>query len=256
MTQPPHSSGAGDEPEQPSYPQQPAQPQQPQGPYGTPPAPYGQAAQTPYGQVPYGQPYGQPPAAQPYGGGGQPPYGTPGGLPQYSGAHGHGTYQEPGAGLAGRFARLVAGIIDLLVLAVVSFIISLPFGEVIRTDSDNNVGVSGSGILGTLIEVVISITYYAVLHANWNGQTLGKKALGLRLVRADDLGPVSMGSALARSAIYNLAPFLCCVGGLVNVGWILFDDRRQALHDKAVRTVVVTVRPGDPDPYARSRRSA
>ncbi|MEU7749099.1 hypothetical protein [Nonomuraea sp. NPDC049158] len=32
------------------------------------------------------------------------------------------------------------------------------------------------------------------------------------------------------------------MGGLLDLGWILFDPRKQALHDKAAKTVVVNAR--------------
>lgn len=41
-----------------------------------------------------------------------------------------------------------------------------------------------------------------------------------------------------RQAVEIVLSWLCCLG-LVNLAWILFDRRKQALHDKAARTLVV-----------------
>jgi hypothetical protein len=35
-----------------------------------------------------------------------------------------------------------------------------------------------------------------------------------------------------------------------NALWILWNPRRQCLHDKAAKIVIAKVSPGDPDPYA------
>lgn len=242
MTQPPQEPQPEDQPWQnpaggpPQHGPHQQPPQPPQQPYGTPqPPPYG-------GQ--YGQPYG----------GGQVPPGAPayGGLPSYTGEAGYG-YVDPAAGLAGRGARFGAGILDLIILGVVGQLISLPFGSIVTTttnsDGSRSVNFSGGGAFAYLLELVIYLGYFTLLHSKWEGQTVGKKALGIRLVREADRGPVSVGQALGRAAVMNFAWLLCFIGGLINLGWILWDPRRQALHCKVAKTLVINAKPGDPNPY-------
>ena len=68
-------------------------------------------------------------------------------------------------------------------------------------------------------------------------------------MRADDGGPIDYGTATWRSLFTALITLVTCgIGALVDVMWILWDPRRQALHDKVARTVVMTT--AGPDPYA------
>ena len=100
--------------------------------------------------------------------------------------------------------------------------------------------------------VVIFGTYLAVvLYGTWlndallvskTGGSIGKRILGLRVVRATDGGKVSLGQASARWASTTLACLIPFVGGLyalLDSLWLLWDDKRQCLHDKAAATVVV-----------------
>lgn len=211
--------------------------QPPQNPYGEQPGggqPYGQQPpQQPYGQQPYGQ---QPPAY------GQQPGQPQGGMPGYPG--GVGGYVDPSVGLASRWARLGAAIIDSLLVGLVVVILTFPFADWGNVSAGYTVG---QGI-AYLIAVVLELAYTALLHAN-RGQTVGKMALGIRVVRQEDGGAISMGQAVLRAVIYPVLSGVCCFG-FVDAIWLLFDDRKQCLHDKAVKTLVVSVNPSAPNPYA------
>ena len=59
---------------------------------------------------------------------------------------------------------------------------------------------------------------------------------------------VALGSGrLAPDFEYLLTAITCGIGGLIDVAWILWDPRKQALHDKVAKTLVVTAVP--PNPY-------
>ncbi len=81
------------------------------------------------------------------------------------------------------------------------------------------------------------IVYHAVLV--WQGgMTLGKYLTRIRVVRAEDGGPVSLGSALVRALVRTLGEmFLMYVTFLP--AW--FTPLRQTLHDRLARTVVIRV---------------
>ncbi|MCW2887711.1 MAG: hypothetical protein QOE54_3632 [Streptosporangiaceae bacterium] len=225
--------------------QPPVEPAPEDRPWPTP-GPPGPGPQNPYGSAPppYGGTYGQPP---PHGGGERPPpYGAAqGGLPQYGG------HPHPEGGLASRWARLGAAIIDLIILAAVDFLISLPFVSWHRlTHLRQGEFVSPEQYKLNLIALIIGFLYFWLLTYRRHGQTVGKRLLGIRVVRADDGGPISNSQALMRALVYAVAGNVCSCFGVLDVLWILWDRRKQALHDKAARTVVVKVRPGAPDPYA------
>ncbi|WP_067455825.1 RDD family protein [Actinomadura macra] len=195
---------------------------------------------------------------------GQPPYGQPA-----YGPPGHG---GPADHLAGRWARLGAGLLDGLIIGAVS----LPFLlQAIRWDRLEEISESGETasasdmydiprlLVGYAIAFVLGFTYYTVLHARW-GQTVGKRAAGIRLVRASDQAAVSWGQSAARQGFVYLitigTAFLNLLGpagglvgivGLLDNAWILWDPRRQALHDKVAGTIVVKAPAWAPNPYAK-----
>jgi uncharacterized RDD family membrane protein YckC len=147
----------------------------------------------------------------------------------------------------GRWRRLIAAIIDGLIVYAVTWLAAAPFigfgtmyeGSLARQTAAN------------LVAGVLAFLYYALQHGRW-GQTVGKRMLALRVVRADDFGRISYGQAAWRLVFaYVLSLLTCGIGGVVDVAWILWDERRQALHDKVARTVVVAAEPGMPDPYER-----
>jgi uncharacterized RDD family membrane protein YckC len=73
------------------------------------------------------------------------------------------------------------------------------------------------------------------------GQTLGKMALGVRVVQAADGERVGYGRALARVAcVWVLGLFV--VPLLLAYLWPLWDERNQTLYNKLVDTAVVKVR--------------
>ncbi|WP_214416474.1 RDD family protein [Sphaerisporangium fuscum] len=155
-------------------------------------------------------PYGRPP----YGGGG-PPYGP------------------WGAPLGGRFRRLLAGAADLLIVAVITSPLSttvaqrMPDGTVEVVSARNGLAVA-----------VVWFLYFWLLTAFWRGQTLGKKLFRLRVVQDPTQERVTPGQAAIRELVYGIFSLVCCLG-LVDLLWILFDGKKQALHDKAASTIVV-----------------
>ena len=108
----------------------------------------------------------------------------------------------------------------------------------------------GSWLVFACIVAVLSFFYDSIQHGLW-GQTLGKRALGTRVVSADDRSKISGGTAAGRAAMYALIPVVPLAGtlfSLLNGLWLTWDRRRQALHDKAAHTIVVKVSSRQPRP--------
>ena len=76
--------------------------------------------------------------------------------------------------------------------------------------------------------------YFSVFSAWWNGQTPGKKLLGIRVVQLDGT-PISLWEAFERYGGYG-AGFATGLLGFMQVWW---DPNRQAIHDKIAETVVI-----------------
>lgn len=87
---------------------------------------------------------------------------------------------------------------------------------------------------GFFLLLVLALVYCAVAAFLWNGRTLGRLVLGLRLVDTHGLAPAP-GRAIVR-AMLSAVSFGLFLGGF----WMaLFDKRGQTLHDKLTSTFVV-----------------
>lgn len=268
-------SGTAADPGQPERPAPPAQPGPHPWPYGHPPGqPYAGPGAGPYGApAPGGHAGPGPagyhgPAAGPYGGPPPGPYGWAPAPPPHPGQRY--VYYGPPAPvdptLAEWWQRLVARIVDTVVLAVlmapltgwffVWYLHRLPamfpadpatpprIDDIMRME----LRLMGVSLLVGLAGALVLFAYDGLQHAKW-GQTLGKRAMKIKVVELTTRGPITGGAAAKRAAMYAFAPEVPGVGGIVgllNVLWLLWDKPyRQCLHDKVARTVVVkTEAPG------------
>lgn len=176
--------------------------------------PYGSPADSP--QNPYGQqPYTQQQSTQPW-----PAWLTPAG---YGGAPGTRTLASP-------IDRLLARLIDLAVLLIPVIVLSILFAFI-------------SSTLGTIVSALVVFGYEAAMLLTQNQQTIGKKAMKLRVVSLEHGGRPEDGALWMRAAVYGLpsvVPYIGSLFALLNVLWQLWDKPfQQCLHDKPAKTVVV-----------------
>lgn len=84
---------------------------------------------------------------------------------------------------------------------------------------------------------------YQWLMIGWSGQTLGKAALGIRVVRSEDADRVSYPRALGRASslwvFWTFGWLLLGVPLLLAYLWPLWNTRNQTLYDKMASTIVV-----------------
>jgi uncharacterized RDD family membrane protein YckC len=95
---------------------------------------------------------------------------------------------------------------------------------------------------------LVDLLYFGVLVSMW-GSTVGQRAIGARVVREEaPAHSLPMGRALARAAVFwgpTLLGFVAWLGALAGLGeficllWVAWDPRKQGLHDKLGRAVVV-----------------
>ncbi|MFI9771596.1 RDD family protein [Streptomyces sp. NPDC052415] len=199
-------------------------------------------------QPPSGEPgagAGSPYDASPGGQGGQPPpYGGPYGGDPYGG--GGGFPADPLAGmppLADSGKRTLARIIDMLMVAVVVWLLTWAF-RVSELDMNADDVDYGKSLGQSLIAALLYIGYDTFMIAK-SGQTLGKKWLGMRVANLDNGATPSTQTALVRSLVLWIPFAFCCacVWTAICGGWSFFDrPYKQGLHDKAAKTVVVSTR--------------
>jgi uncharacterized RDD family membrane protein YckC len=138
--------------------------------------------------------------------------------------------------VAGIGSRFLAAIVDtLLVLLLQGALLAVMVGLLSRADS-------GSGAQSVLLAVWGTLSflflwgYYIVFELIWNGQSPGKRAVGLRVVRTGGR-PITF----VASAIRNLVRLIDFLPGLYGVGVVtmFIDGQARRLGDLAAGTLVV-----------------
>jgi uncharacterized RDD family membrane protein YckC len=107
-------------------------------------------------------------------------------------------------------------------------------------------GPSGFGNLMQTITWFASAAYYVIQEGRPEGATVGKKAMGIRVVRKANGAPLGFGLAIGR----YLARFLDIITFGLGLLWAAWDPLHQTFHDKAAGTLVVrsSVYPPPPKP--------
>ena len=131
--------------------------------------------------------------------------------------------------LASRWQRLGARLIDLVVIVGPAVLVTTAF----RIPWTRNGELALDVWWGT---VGAAVAYESLALAVWGG-TVGKHVLGLRVVPLGTSTELSVGRAVLRTAALMLMAALI-VPVCVDVAWMLFNSKRQCLHDKVARTVV------------------
>ncbi len=216
-----------------------------QPPPGPPPDddPFAKRPQEPPREPPQGPPPGPPPPGRPYAS----PYPPP---PPYGGYGGGYGGTDPLSGmppLAETGRRVLARLVDWVIIAVPLAIIGIPFDIYDRATVDGDdfqaTWTGGGQLVFQLLTIVAYVTYDTVLTAK-NGQTLGKRLMKLRVAMLNDGSTPPMSQSLLRALVLWLPALICCacLWPLLILVLILVDKPyKQGLHDKAAKTVVVTV---------------
>jgi uncharacterized RDD family membrane protein YckC len=123
---------------------------------------------------------------------------------------------------------VVLGLVSLLIYGAGMIIISSQYGEI------------GESVKALLIPQLVSDAlmkafYFIYFHAV-TGQTVGKKALGLKVV-----GQNGQSIGWARSAGRYFGSFISLLVFGLGYLWVAFDDRKQSWHDKMAGSFVVRV---------------
>jgi uncharacterized RDD family membrane protein YckC len=177
-----------------------------------------------------------------------------------------------GVPLAGWWHRVGAYLIDGVILVTVGLLLALPwvrevfdiyrdyFDDVLddamtgqsQVDTfDLQRQVAGPMAVIALIQLAVGFVYH-VGFLMWLQATPGKLLTGLRVRLRETPGPMPLGTVLLRwlsqsgaVGLVSLVPYVgSTVGlyGLLDHLWPLWDDKRQAIHDKVAKTNVVRVR--------------
>ncbi|MGH3850239.1 MAG: RDD family protein [Pseudonocardiaceae bacterium] len=143
------------------------------------------------------------------------------------------------AGLGSRFLALT---IDWAIQASLAMAVLIGLSPIL----DGIGGGVGVAILLVLL-TLIAIGYPVITETLWRGRTVGKAALGLRVVTAEG-GPVCFRHAMIRASV-GLVDFAITTGGAAVISVLATSDNRR-LGDLAAGTLVLRERSGLRRPIA------
>ena len=133
--------------------------------------------------------------------------------------------------LAGMGTRILAAVIDIIIQATVFLVFVLA-----ATSWLVSLGSAVANGIVALATVLIFLGYHVVGEVWWNGQTLGKRLMGVKVV-TDDGGPVGFVTSLIRTAmrLVDILP----VGYGVGFVSAMASSKTQRLGDMAAGSLVV-----------------
>jgi uncharacterized RDD family membrane protein YckC len=176
-----------------------------------------------------------------------------------------------GVRLAGWWQRVLAYVLDAIILGTIGALVALPWiRDVVHVYSDwfddafNSSGTANTTIdtsqlqrdvarpLAIIGAINLALGFcYHVGFLMWKQATPGKFVVGLRVRLRERPGPMPLPTVLLRwlgqfgVGIIALVPYVGGVGSLYTLLddlWPLWDDKKQAIHDKIAKTNVVRVR--------------
>lgn len=150
----------------------------------------------------------------------------------------------PPVAYAGFWLRVVAFIIDAIVLGCLGWIVTIPFMASMDmrgilmghppTSPEELIPLMGMFFKVILIRIILQWLYFALMESSAWQATLGKKALGLEVT---DLQGNRIGFGRASGRYF--AKFISAL--ILWIGFIMagFTEKKQALHDMIAGTLVI-----------------
>jgi uncharacterized RDD family membrane protein YckC len=145
--------------------------------------------------------------------------------------------------IAGLGSRFLAALVDTLIILVLQLLVNVTLILIVVNIFDvqlfsgelDQTAAWAVGVLG-LIAFGFFWGYYIFFEMLWNGQSPGKRLIGLRVIRKDGT-PITLTEAIVRNLI-RLIDFLPAYYG-VGVVAIFVDGQSRRLGDMAAGTLVV-----------------
>jgi uncharacterized RDD family membrane protein YckC len=136
--------------------------------------------------------------------------------------------------------RFVAILIDTIIIAIIASILSAPFNAfaVITNNASGTVTFSFGSVLGWLLSLAVFMLYFTLLEGHY-GQTVGKMAVKIKVVRLADGAPIDYSQAAVRTILRFLDEIPYIIPYLLGAILIWSSEEKQRLGDRVASTVVV-----------------
>jgi uncharacterized RDD family membrane protein YckC len=201
------------------------------------------------GQASVPPPGAQPPSTTPLVSWAPPP--PPATGPQVPGA--------PGLSFADTVTRIVAYVIDIIILSIIGYIVArvagqgqITFGSA-ATGNVSTYNVSTTTPAVSLILFAIGALYFVLSWSGGRRATLGQRLFHIQVGNAFDGRPLSLAQAVRRwfalgsvLGLLSFVPSVAAVGSLLEIVWIVVilistatSPTRQGIHDRFANSAVV-----------------
>jgi uncharacterized RDD family membrane protein YckC len=136
--------------------------------------------------------------------------------------------------------RFVAILIDTIIIAIIAGVVSAPFNAlaVITNSASGTVTLSMASAVGGLVSLAVFILYFTLLEGHY-GQTVGKMAVKIKVVREADGAPIDYSQATVRTILRFLDEIPYVIPYLLGAILIWSSEEKQRLGDRIAHTVVV-----------------
>jgi uncharacterized RDD family membrane protein YckC len=136
--------------------------------------------------------------------------------------------------------RFVAILIDTIIIAIVGGILSVPFNafSVITNSASGTVTFSFAGVVGGLVSLAVFMLYFTLLEGHY-GQTVGKMAVKIKVVREADGAPIDYSQAAVRTILRFIDEIPFFVPYLLGAILIWSSEEKQRLGDRVGHTAVI-----------------
>lgn len=139
---------------------------------------------------------------------------------------------------AGFWFRTLAAVIDGVLVQVAALVLVFPLAFSMGASMADSVSAEGieaaGGVLGFFVGLLVQWLWFTVAESSPWQASLGKKLLGLKVTNEEG-ARIGFAEANVRYWSKILSAILLCIGFLM-VG---FTARKQGLHDKIARTLVI-----------------
>lgn len=140
---------------------------------------------------------------------------------------------------AGFWKRVAANVLDSMVIGIAGGIVAAILGALMGAMLGMGGGMGSGGFIAiqlvtNLVSLAITAFYYAWFHASTGQATLGKMAVGIKVVRSDG-DTITFLRGIGRYFGFLLSSLIFGIGLLMAA----FTERKQGLHDILCDTLVV-----------------
>ncbi|MGE8279964.1 MAG: RDD family protein [Stenotrophomonas sp.] len=149
---------------------------------------------------------------------------------------------------AGLWRRFAASIIDSFVTGMLSYVLLIPLMLVMGVSMaslSSGSDVASAGVMVTFytlnyaISILVPALYFGWMYSTSNMASLGKMAVGIKVVRSNGDGLTFWRGFLRYIALMLFTLVTCGLGVLIAGLMVAFTERKQGVHDMICDTLVV-----------------